>query len=346
MNALRARRRPPVASRKVADDSGPAFATAMEIAIALEITPRAVRRRAGVERWRSEHRTCKGGVEIVFPIDRLPRYVVRALSGVSSDSAEAVSVRALPGELASAVFRDGVPPRLGARAIATFLWMDARRVQQRAKIEGWPFVVSREAGGARGRHLFETAKLPADVQEVIAALVAGNSAARGSRPRSGRVDPKIIEAWYRYDSSAASEKFRRIARMRVDVVREVEGLVRDGLSNAEACRVVALGSQHSPEAIRQWRSACRGADPRDWVALVAPRWKPRKAYAHVPAEAWEMFKADYVANERVSCRASYERLKERAGSEGWKVPSLRTLQRRVSGELSRLDQRPAGWRRG
>ncbi|QCN99454.1 hypothetical protein D3093_29975 (plasmid) [Azospirillum argentinense] len=50
-------------------------------------------------------------------------------------------------------------------------------------------------------------------------------------------------------------------------------------------------------------------------------------------EAWEAFKADYLRIVRPSAARCYERLQQRAAAEGWTIPSLRTLMRRIENEF-------------
>jgi len=339
------------ARRRAREDALASYVTVIEVAAALKRTQSAVLKRARAEAWPSERWPGgSGGGRLVFLRHRLPDDVLLVLSetpGVRRRDDAHVK----PGALGPMIFRAGVPRFLGARALATFVGLTVRAVQKRAKAERWPFVFGRATDPKGYGYLFDTFGLPDDLQGLLRGLVIDGRSPprRGSVGAPGRdqapARSEVLEAWHRYDAAAPRQNFRRIAAMRVEILREVETLVRDGHPERDACDQVALRVEYSSATIQRWRGACRGAHPGDWVALVAPRWKGRTATATIPAEAWEAFKADYLARSARKVGVAYGQLRARAAMEGWKAPSLRTLQRRLSGELSRLDKRPPGWRR-
>jgi len=338
------------ARRRARGDAVASCVSAVEIAAALSVTPRAIRLRAKTESWPSELWPGKGGHTLMFPRRRLPADI-QAVLDRSLTVSKMGGARVKPSESGPMAFRAGVPRFLGARSLAALIGLTVRAVQKRAKAERWPFVFGRATDPKGHGYLFDTLGLPDDLQRLLRGLVFDG----GSRPRreargapdrvQARSHAEVLEAWYRYDAAAPRENFRRIAAMRVDILREVETLVRDGYPERDACDQVALRVEYSSATIQRWRDACRGAHPGDWVALVAPRWKGRTATAAIPAEAWEAFKADYLARSAGKVGVAYGQLRARAAMEGWKAPSLRTLQRRLRVELSRLDKRPPGWRR-
>lgn len=87
--------------------------------------------------------------------------------------------------------------------------------------------------------------------------------------------------------------------------------------------------------VRNWKLAVKGIHPSDWWPVLTPKYAGRTATTDISPEAWDWFKADYLRLEAPASAACYERLMRIAPKSGWKVPHLRTIERKIKRELPR-----------
>ncbi len=84
-----------------------------------------------------------------------------------------------------------------------------------------------------------------------------------------------------------------------------------------------------PATLWRWRKKV-AAIPRDaWLYFLGEDYAGRTARAEMPADAWEILKADYLRREQPSAAACIYRLERMAEARGWVLPANRTLQRRL-----------------
>lgn len=139
--------------------------------------------------------------------------------------------------------------------------------------------------------------------------------------------------WAYYE--AKPQKAKDEAEKRFDILQAVEVMTNNGVKLGEAIASLAKHSNVSISSIRGWRKLVNGSDKYDWLAILVPKHAGRQQEAMCTSEAWEVFKADYLRLEAPAAQACYERLQRTAKQENWKVPSLKTLLRKIEKEIPR-----------
>lgn len=140
--------------------------------------------------------------------------------------------------------------------------------------------------------------------------------------------------WAHYDRKPQPQKAE--AQRRVDLLLQVMTLVEAGsmtLKNAFA----AVAKQHdiSARTMQGWyngtktKPGLKKYDRVDWLAAAIPGFVGRTATADMDEKAWAFFKADYLRLEQPEYEACYYRLQRAAAEYGWKIPSKKTVERRI-----------------
>jgi hypothetical protein len=220
------------------------------------------------------------------------------------------------------------------RAIAAALRTTKRWAERRAAKESWPFVELAVRGGKQ--RLYDVGKLPTDVQAAL--LLRDDKRA----PRSAPVrhsDAHVATVWQRY--ARLPDRIKAIAVRRLNALHVLEQLVAGGLGRVAARATVAeqlvrKGERGASAAtVARWEQLVRGVERHHWVAFLAPRYVGRTATAEIPADAWDIYKADFLRLEQPTAMSCFERLQRIAKARGWSLPSWRTFDRKLEREVPR-----------
>jgi len=211
-----------------------------------------------------------------------------------------------------------------------------RRVRSRAASENW-----NARPKARGKGLeYAFASLPPATQTALlrrhAPPVTNATCARLPQVFT---EQRIAAAWQRYE--AVKQPMKDAAHRRMQALDAVALLRRQGLPLMQARQHVAaqLKRENMPGAsvasLCRWQKEIEGAHRSDWLALLVPHYAGRTTTAEMPAEAWDLFKADYIRLEQPSATSCYDRLQRIATTKDWPpLPSIETFMRRLRRELS------------
>ena len=213
-----------------------------------------------------------------------------------------------------------------------------RGIHKRAKRANWPSRPRKARGGGR-EYAFEA--LPPETQAAILAREGerveppGDAPAPEPRPAFS-YDPETLWAW----AKTRPEKQREKGRWRADLLRQVTRLMAGGRTFREAAEVVGQANGVSPANLRNWyygvngRPGARDYAPGDWPAALIPGHVGRVTVARFDAAAWEWCKSYYLTRNGPSAREAARRTIETAREQGWTVPSIRTIERRLQREIS------------
>lgn len=210
-----------------------------------------------------------------------------------------------------------------------------RGVNRKAKAEGWPAALdslgqplSRQRQGRGGGVEYHHSVLP------IRAQIALTKRAKAETALSETDVPKASDrsvAWAFWEDQ--TDKQKQKAKDRLSALDSVEALVRGGLDKNAAVGTVAVQRQVSARTIWNWYDLVAGKDRADWLPSLAPRHMGRVVTADCDPAAWEMVKADYLRGAKPPFTTCFERVSLAAQAKGWKVPSERTLFRRIETEI-------------
>lgn len=226
---------------------------------------------------------------------------------------------------------------LDLASLAAALGKSKRAVELRANREEWSFE-SRTVRGGKQR-LFVVPNLPVDVQAAVALSSQAKSKPRAAVKRETS-EAAITSAWKRYE--AVPQHLKDEAQRRLRALQAVESLVKDGRQVMDARTLIAAQLQRenvrgaSVASLGRWAALVAKVDTQHRLAALVPAYTGRTAKAEIPAQAWDVFKADYLRVEAPSASSCYDRLKRIAAASDWPdLPCLKTFQRRIEAELPR-----------
>ena len=238
-----------------------------ELAEALNVSKRAVERRAGNAGWQYQEERCRGGKRRIYQLVDLPEEVVTKLTLLRHQESPADS---------SPAGGPGFPP-----------------------------------SQADGRSSLAAQVPPADNQ---------------GRPAA---PPYCRESlWTRFEQLPGRSKDK--ARWRLAVVHSALRLISAGTPRRQAWTTVAKEAGTSRASVQRWYRRCAKYDSSDWLAALADGYTGRTACAEFSDEAWDYVRADYLRDCEPAAEACYQRLQDAAQEHGWKIPSQRTVERRLA----------------
>lgn len=135
-------------------------------------------------------------------------------------------------------------------------------------------------------------------------------------------------AWAAYER--ATDKHKARARDRVLALRDVQALVSAGQPRTIAMMEVAAARGISRAQLYQWAATVDGVERHHWMAHLVPRYAgatgPRAA---CDEDAWEWLRSHYLRPARPTFEQCLRDLQRMAAERGWRLPSARTLRRRI-----------------
>lgn len=137
------------------------------------------------------------------------------------------------------------------------------------------------------------------------------------------------DMWAWYDALPANKKAK--AERKLEVLDAVRAVVQSGHSKVAAMTLIAAKVGVNRDTLYAWESLTHGIERHDWLPYLAPRHAGSvgRAATECDAEAWDILKADYLRPSEPTFESCYRRLKGIADEKGWKIPSARTMQRRI-----------------
>ncbi|WP_337999785.1 transposase domain-containing protein [Xanthomonas cucurbitae] len=233
---------------------------------------------------------------------------------------------------------------LDLATIADAIGVSKRAVEMRAVKENWGYQTRAGRGGAK--RYYAAIGLPVEVQAAVflhSGVVSPSSAAvervRERRPAAVPNAAHIQSAWQRYE--AVPQHLKAEASRRLRALQAVEQLVADGHPVLDARSLVAAQLQRdnvrgaSEASLARWAAQIAGVEKQHRLAMLVPAYTGRTVTAEIPAEAWDLFKADYLRVEAPTASSCYDRVARIAKVKQWLLPSLKTFQRRIKAELPR-----------
>lgn len=228
--------------------------------------------------------------------------------------------------------------RYDIRQIAEAMRRHKTACEKRASRESWLYETVPGRGGQR--RMYALADLPTDVQAAL--LLQQRPVPINATCARSPVwtEARIASVWQRWEN--VGDAMQNVARQRLKALHAVEALERSGTRKMNARAIVGAQMQReghkgaSAGSISRWQAEVKGAHRSDWLALLVPHYTGRTVTAEIPAEAWEIYKADWLRLEAPSAESCYDRLQRIAVTKDWgALPSLRTFVRRIERELPR-----------
>ncbi|WP_429885390.1 transposase domain-containing protein [Geoalkalibacter halelectricus] len=200
---------------------------------------------------------------------------------------------------------------------------------------GWPYRKRQGRGGGRE---YPLSALPPATQAALLMgkkapiLPAGGPQREDPEPRVRRYDPQDLWDYWAHRTN----KLKDEAKRRLDVVWAVKKLREAGLSETAARKEIAKAGPDSYRSIIRYCTAVQGYAPKDWLPVLTPGYTGCTVRHEIDPQVWDFFKADYLRKATTgapTAASCYERLGRAAKAQGWALPSLSTLMRRLEREI-------------
>jgi len=198
-----------------------------------------------------------------------------------------------------------------------------RNVREKASRESWPYQEAVVPGGKQRQ--YPLSALPPETQVALALREAG--------PETPVVDKGAVRESLWRSWQTKNDEARARAEERLAAVEAVHTLVAEGRRVNVAVAAVSARTGAGVRSIKRWLADVKGHPKTEWLPLLADAYAGRRSVAECDGPAWEMFKADYLRVEAPAAKACYDRLQRAALAQGWTIPSLPILRRRLEKEI-------------
>ncbi|VVP59739.1 hypothetical protein PS900_06105 [Pseudomonas fluorescens] len=133
-----------------------------------------------------------------------------------------------------------------------------------------------------------------------------------------------------------SEKALAEAKRRHEIVCAFEALQKSGAPKMQCYQIMAEQHGESGTTVWRWFKQVKGLPRKEWLPALAPRWKGKAQCAEFSEDAWAFIKSEWGRQSQPSLAAVYRRCQQLAQQNGWDLPSVNTVERRINAE-------PAWW---
>ncbi len=139
--------------------------------------------------------------------------------------------------------------------------------------------------------------------------------------------PKTTKGWAWFEKQTIKQKdegARRVAAL------QKFDLLCASTSHAKALREIAGSEGVSKVTLTNWLNIRKGANRNDVLPALTPKKRGGGGReAELDERFWDAFKADYLRQAEPSLTSAYRRCKRIAERDGWQVPSVGVLRRRL-----------------
>lgn len=145
----------------------------------------------------------------------------------------------------------------------------------------------------------------------------------------------VSEDDHRYDAEwraygEATQKAKSRALKVLAHLDRISRLVESGLTNEEALHEVRLDAGLSRTTVQGWRRRVKGVPRNHWLPMLVDQRKGNtKKRAACDEAALDAFKSLWLRPEKPTFEKCFRDLTKMAEEQGWVIPSINTLKRRV-----------------
>lgn len=212
---------------------------------------------------------------------------------------------------------------------------DKRGLNALAAAAGWASAkdsagrpLSRPRAGRGGGVEYHVSVLPQAAQIALGrAVIRVEAAAIEAEGAQDEAVAARIEAFERLPAPVRRATARRLA-----VIDRVEALEATFTRNT-AVAMAAREANVSPATVWNWLQRLHGVPRIARLAHLAPMAKGRPERAEISPAAWAFYKDAWLRPAQPTHEACHRLLTLAAAKQGWTVPSLKTLQRRIMAEV-------------
>ncbi|WP_048648974.1 transposase domain-containing protein [Nitratireductor soli] len=143
--------------------------------------------------------------------------------------------------------------------------------------------------------------------------------------------------WERFEGLSKGQK--DACEWRLQAVAKAEELRAGGICVDAAATMAARRFGVSRATLFNWLAMVKGYAREDWLAALAPAYKPVSDRAACDVRAFDFLKSDFLRPEKPSFTSCYRRMTKAASLKGWSpIASERALRRRLEAEVPKAVQ--------
>jgi putative transposase len=219
-----------------------------------------------------------------------------------------------------------------------------RRVRSRAQSEQWCSRPIKKKDGTDSKFSeYSFDSLPAETRtylrlqheplhDLTPSVKPGLTAFKPAEtPAPSTADSESLWSYY----ERKPERAKKEAQRKLSAILAIEQLVGEGVPKCDAYKTVAAQVGEHWQTVSGWLKKVKGIERADWLPTLVDQHAGRQTKAQCSVEAWDAFKADYLRRAQPTPAACYDRLKRSAKLNGWTIPALKTLMRRIEKEIPR-----------
>lgn len=133
--------------------------------------------------------------------------------------------------------------------------------------------------------------------------------------------------WDRWERAGTGAKAEAERRHKIMLAFETARL--NGVPLGEIAKAINAEHGDSESTLERWRKLIKGQDRANWLPLLMPHRPGRTVTAAFSEAAWESIKEDWGRLSQPSVASCYRRAQKLAPANGWTMPSLDTVERRI-----------------
>ncbi|SHO58765.1 Bacteriophage Mu transposase [Vibrio quintilis] len=206
-------------------------------------------------------------------------------------------------------------------------------IHYKAKTDCWQYRPKAGKGGGKEYHI---SILPSEVQAALykraGKIQVGDKTF--AIPKKSNTSSYCADAlWQCWNN--ANDKSKEKAKNALVAVQSAHELINNGIPKMDAYDSVCTECCVTRSSLYRHMARVKGIEPCDWLAALLPGHmdgaKKRRSgqFAELTPDAWALFKADYLRPEKPSIAKCYERLLRIAPENGWTIPSIKSIERRI-----------------
>lgn len=226
-----------------------------------------------------------------------------------------------------------------------------RKVNERARLEGWAFrlsasgsPLSRQRAGRGGGLEYHIDVLPPAARAALVKLDSPLTVGSDlecpieASPREAsdlecqrQSSPREASIWHWFDRQSDAVKAQ--AKRRLAVLDTVARFESAGMTRSAAVPASADQFGVSAATVWNWMKLIQGVPALDHLPHLAPRRAGGGKEAEVNAEIWQMLLSDYLRAERPTWESCCRRARRVADAAGIILPHNKTLERKMEREV-------------
>lgn len=242
------------------------------------------------------------------------------------------------------MINQGIKTHYSVYEIAAFKLNSApqapKNVQRKAKREGWAF---RKRSGRGGGLEYEFKSLPQAIQAEILLKTDTN---KTSKAKQRSVENVMVESAWNVFASATFEQEQKAEKrfqavMKLKSLLELKRPLMQAIDEVVASYATAENAQEtiSKGSLKRWWYKVKNQPQACWLPLLLDRMERERehCFADISDNAWAFFCTDYLRQSQPKFSACYYRLTLAAEENGWTIPSLNTLKRKLKREFTETE---------